>query len=70
MLLGLPSQIIQIWTHQSAKDISFLMFLLLAIQSTFWIAYGIQRKDWFVTIANTFGAIFAAIIVIEYLLFR
>jgi len=70
MFLGLPSQIIKIWETHSVKDISILMFLLLCIQSLFWVAYGKQRKDWFVIIANSFGAIFTAIIVAEYFLLR
>lgn len=70
MFLGLPSQIIQIWKTQSVKDVSLLMFLLLTIQSIFWIAYGRQRNDRFVIIANFFGALFASIIIIEYIIFR
>ena len=70
MFLGLPSQIIQIWKTHSVKDVSLLMFLLLTIQSIFWIAYGRQRNDRFVMIANFFGALFAFIIIIEYIIFR
>lgn len=70
MFLGLPSQVIEIWKTQSVKNISILMFLLLIIQSIFWIAYGIQRKDKFIVVANFFGSLFATMIVAEYLIFH
>jgi len=68
--LGLPSQIIQIWKTHSVKDVSIVMIFLLAVQGMFWIFYGRQRKDAFVVIANVFGALFAAVIVIEYIIFH
>ena len=70
MFLGLPSQVIQIWRTHSVKDVSILMFLLLTIQSLFWLAYGAQRKDKFIVIANVFGALFAFMVVVEYLMFH
>ncbi|MFA6105287.1 MAG: SemiSWEET family transporter [Patescibacteria group bacterium] len=70
MFLGLPSQVIEIWKTQSVKNVSILMFSLLTIQSIFWVAYGIQRKDKFVVIANFFGSLFSAMIVVEYLIFH
>ena len=42
MIFGLPSQILQIWSNHSVKDISILLFILLVMQSLFWIAYGIS----------------------------
>ena len=70
MFLGLPSQVIQIWRAHSVKDVSILMFVLLTIQSVFWLAYGLQRKDKFIVIANIFGALFAFMVVVEYLMFH
>lgn len=70
MFLGLPSQILSIWQSQSVREISLSMFFLLCVQSIFWVLYGLQKKDWFVVTANTFGTLFSAIIVVEYFLFR
>lgn len=70
MFLGLPSQIMQIWTTRSVKEISIATFSLLAVQSFFWILYGFKRRDLFIVLPNLFGTIFATIIVIEYFLFR
>jgi uncharacterized protein with PQ loop repeat len=68
MFLGLPAQIFRIFQTRSVNDISITMFSLLAIQSYFWVAYGIQKKDWFVVTANVFGGLFATIIVFQYIL--
>ncbi len=70
MFLGLPSQIIRIWQTGSVKEISVTMFSLLMLQSVFWVLYGRQKNDWFVIIANSFGTLFSAIIVVEYFLFK
>lgn len=70
MFLGLPAQILAIWEKRSVANISLLMFALLAAQCASWVAYGIQRKDWFVVTANSIGALFAFVIVIQYFLFR
>lgn len=70
MLYGLPSQILTIWEIKSAKEISLAMFGVGAVQCFFWVLYGIQKKDLFIIIPNSFGALFMAIIVVEYFLFR
>lgn len=70
MFLGLPAQIWKIWEARSVEDISLLMFALLAIQSLAWVLYGKQKHDWFVFTANCFGTLFAAVIVVEYFLFK
>jgi uncharacterized protein with PQ loop repeat len=70
MFLGLPSQVIEIWRTRSVSNVSILMFLLLTIQSIFWVVYGLKRKDKFVMIANCFGGLFAAMVVIEYVIFH
>ena len=70
MILGLPSQILQIWSTHSVKDISILLFILLVIQSLFWIAYGIQIKNLPMIIANSIGAFFSTLIVGEWFMFH
>ncbi len=70
MLLGLPAQIWQIWNTKSVAGISVFSFALLATQCSFWIAYGIQKKDKNVMIPNLFGAIFSTVIVVEYFIFH
>ena len=69
IFIGLPSQVYTIWETASARDISLPMFLLLALQSLFWVLYGSQRKDWPMIIANTFVVLFAGIITVQCLLF-
>ncbi len=69
MFLGLPSQVYTISVTKSVNNISFPMFSLLATQSFFWVLYGVQRKDPFMIIANTFGTLFAGIIVLQCLYF-
>jgi len=69
MFLGLPAQILKISETKSVADISIVMFSLLALQSILWVAYGFQKKDWFVVTANFFGTVFSLIIVVQYFLF-
>ena len=57
IFIGLPAQIYQIWETRAVQAISLPMFLLLALQSSSWVAYGVQRKDWPMIIANTFAVI-------------
>lgn len=66
MFLGLPHQIWTIWKKRSVEGVSVQMFILLAVQSFFWVLYGIQQGDWFVIIANSFGTLFSTTIVVEY----
>ena len=70
IFLGLPSQIATIWSTRSVAGVSPLMFSLLAIQSAFWVAYGIQKRDPFMAVPNGLIVIFGTIIVIECMLFR
>jgi uncharacterized protein with PQ loop repeat len=70
MCVGLPSQIIEIWKTHSVKGVSGVTFLLLTTQSIFWVLYGKQRKDKVIIAVNIFGALFAAVIVIEYIIFH
>lgn len=65
IFIGLPSQISVIWKTGSARDVSLPMFFLLALQSLFWVFYGVQRKDWPMMIANAFVVLFAAIIILQ-----
>lgn len=68
--IGLPAQIYRIWQTQSAHDVSIATFCLLAIQSLFWVMYGIQKqKDWVIIVPNTFVVIFAVAIIIEWVVF-
>lgn len=67
--LGLPSQILRILQTQSVQDISLPLFVLLDIQSVFWIMHGVRRRDWAVAIANSSVVLFSTIIVILYFIF-
>jgi len=69
MLIGLPAQIHQIWVTQSVRDVSLLMFLLLATQCIFWVMYGVQRKDWVMWVTNSICLIFSLILLTEYFIF-
>lgn len=68
MFLGLPHQIWTIWRKQSVEGVSRPMFMLLAIQSLFWVLYGLQQGDRFVIIANSVGALFSMTVVVEHVL--
>jgi len=70
MFLGLPAQVWKIWVTQSAADISPLAFGLLAIQSVFWVLYGLQKKDWFIVIPNVLATLFSSMIIVEYFMFK
>lgn len=69
MFIGLPDQIWSIWKSQSVREISLPMYVLLSAQSIGWVLYGYKKKDWFVLIANSFGTVFSATIVVEYIVF-
>lgn len=38
-------QVIKIWETRSARDLSFLMLLLLLIGTSCWLTYGLLKKD-------------------------
>lgn len=65
IFIGLPDQIWTIQKTQSVAGVSLSMFCLLAAQSTFWVLYGIQRKDWPMVTANFFVVIFAIVIIVQ-----
>lgn len=69
MSLGLLSQVFEIWTSRSVAGVSVFAFMLLAVQSFFWVLYGAQKRDWFIITPNILGTLFAATIVAEYFWF-
>ena len=71
IFLGLPNQVYRIWKGRTRpKDVSPLMFSLLAFQSICWVVYGFTGLDGDLAaiIPNSFVVMFALIIVGLYFL--
>lgn len=50
-------QLIKIIKEKKAEDISLPMIITLLTGLALWIAYGVMRKDWVITIANSFSLV-------------
>ena len=45
-------QVRKIWKTKSAEDVSLLMFVAFCVGVSLWLAYGIIKKDWAITLTN------------------
>lgn len=61
-------QIIKVWQHKSAKDVSIVTLLQLSFGVLLWIAYGIHLRDKIIILAN--GVTLASLIILLYLYYR
>jgi MtN3 and saliva related transmembrane protein len=46
-------QLIKLLKEKKAENVSLFMFAVLVIGVTFWVWYGILKKDWIITISNS-----------------
>ena len=60
-------QAYKIFKRKSARDISLLTYILLAIGSTIWILYGIEIKSSPLILANSVGVFGVCLIIIGYM---
>ena len=63
VVLFLP-QLIKTLKTKSAKDLSFLTYLLILVNGSFWVYYGILTANYVIVIPNTIGAIIACIMLV------
>ncbi len=50
--LSLVPQLLRVWRHRSARDLSLPMFLLFSIGVTLWLCYGVSTRSGPVIAAN------------------
>ncbi len=63
VVLFLP-QLIKTLRTKSAKDLSFLTYLLILINVTFWVLYGILTHNVIIWLFNSIGMVIASIMMV------
>jgi len=63
-------QIYKIYKRKSVADISLIMYLVFFPGLVIWLLYGISIDNIPLIIANMVGVVCAAIIIIEYFIYR
>ncbi len=63
VVLFLP-QLIKTLKTKSAKDLSFITYLLILVNVSFWVYYGILTQNHVIAIPNTIGAIISCIMLV------
>jgi len=61
-------QIIKVWQHKSAKDVSLITLLQLSLGVLLWIGYGTHLKDAVIIIANSITLV--TLVILLYLHFK
>jgi len=67
-LANLP-QWIKIFKRKSAKDISIITYSFVFIAATIWLLYGIEMKNFALIIANAFGSINIALVMLGWFIY-
>ena len=67
---GLPVQVRKNIADRSTAGLSFFMVVLLFMTFCSWVAYAVARRDWYIGVANSVGAVSALIILIQFYLYR
>jgi MtN3 and saliva related transmembrane protein len=63
---GFLPQVYKIFRTKSTKDISFAMYMVLAIGTLLWLLYGIMIKELPIIVANSISlSLISAIIVLK-----
>ncbi|MBS3121563.1 SemiSWEET transporter [Candidatus Woesearchaeota archaeon] len=57
-------QVIKTWKLKKTEDISFLMYLILAVGIFLWLVYGIFITDLPIIIANSISFVLTSIILV------
>ncbi len=63
VILFLP-QLIKTLKTKSAKDLSFLTYLLILINVSFWVYYGMLTSNPVIMIPNIIGAVICSIMLV------
>jgi len=67
-LANLP-QWVKIFKRKSAKDISVITYTFVFIAAIIWLLYGIEIKDFPLIIANIFGSINIALVLVGWYMY-
>lgn len=67
-LMTLP-QVLRIWVHKSATDVSFYTWLAYLLVALIWIAYGVLHKAKPIIVLNVGLAIVNSLVVVGVLLY-
>lgn len=62
-------QALKIFRRKSAKDISIITYAFLFAGAVIWILYGLEIKNFPITVANIFGGINLGLVVIGWFLY-
>jgi uncharacterized protein with PQ loop repeat len=70
--LGIPAQIRQNVKHKSTTGLSKSTYILSLLCFSVWVVYGALKnpKDWFIIVSNFPGAVFVAVILYQFWLYR
>lgn len=63
VILFLP-QLIKTLKTKSAKDLSFLTYLLILVNVSFWVYYGVLTSNPVIMIPNIIGAVLCGIMLV------
>ncbi len=69
MALSVFIQIYKIFARKSAKDISAITYLILALGGVIWILYGIEINSTTIIIPNSIGVLGSSIIILGWFLY-
>jgi len=70
--VGLPSQIRRNHASKSTSGLSLFMIVMLSLTFSAWLAYGlaISPRNWFLVGSNVPGAVFVAVILCQFWIYR
>ena len=68
--IGLGSQIHKNYKRSSTDGLSFPFFILSLLTWGAWAAYGWMKNDSFIAFAQSFGAIMAFIVLLQFFIYK
>lgn len=66
LAFGSLPQAIKIYKNKSAKDISATTYFITSFGGFIWMLYGLEIKNFPITVSNVIGVILSIIILIEW----
>ena len=62
--VSLLPQLIKLWKHKKAEDISLFYLIILFVGLSLWVWYGILREDLPIMVTNGFSLVINGIIIV------
>lgn len=63
-------QLIKVIREKEVEDISFKMITILILGVSFWVVYGIMKKEWPIILSNSFSVLVNCTLLTYYLIFK